>query len=87
MDTVNALLYFGGYIEEHINITDDDSLQSILDLPTLGCLYLYVATIPISDDMTRHDPQSFIPIITRGLRTMDFDDEPGPPTCHGEHDG
>ncbi|KZV27831.1 hypothetical protein F511_28332 [Dorcoceras hygrometricum] len=67
------------YIEEHVHITDDDSL------PTLGCLYLYVETLPIDDDMTRgDDPQSFIPFIMQGFRTMVVDDERGPFTYHGD---
>ncbi|KZV35968.1 serine/threonine-protein phosphatase 7 long form [Dorcoceras hygrometricum] len=42
------------YIEQHVHITDDDSLQFMLDLPTLGCLYLYVETLPVDDDVA-HD--------------------------------
>ncbi|KZV15783.1 hypothetical protein F511_01999 [Dorcoceras hygrometricum] len=43
------------YIEEHVHITDDDSLQYMLDLSTLGCLYLYV-----DDDMAHgDDPHSY----------------------------
>ncbi|KZV52379.1 serine/threonine-protein phosphatase 7 long form [Dorcoceras hygrometricum] len=73
------------YVEEHVHITDDDSLQFMLDLPTLGCLYLYVETLPIDDDVAHdYDPQSFIPIITQGFRTMVVDDEAGPSTYHGD---
>ncbi|KZV26357.1 mucin-19 [Dorcoceras hygrometricum] len=73
------------YIEEHVHITDDNSLQFMLDLPTLGCLYLYVETLPVEDDVTHvDDPQSLIPIITQGFRTMDVDDKAGPSTYHGD---
>ncbi|KZV35533.1 hypothetical protein F511_21369 [Dorcoceras hygrometricum] len=76
------------YIEKHVHITDDDILQFMLDLATLGCLYLYVETLLVDDDVANDDdPQSFIPIITQGFRTMVVDDEAGSSTYHGDRHG
>ncbi|KZV36545.1 hypothetical protein F511_21894 [Dorcoceras hygrometricum] len=71
-----------------MHITDDDSLQFMLDLSTLGCLYLYVETLPVDDDVAHDDdPQSFISIITQGFRTMIVDDEEGTSTYHDDRHG
>ncbi|XP_075499712.1 uncharacterized protein LOC142538232 [Primulina tabacum] len=58
------------YIEEHIYITDDDSLQFMFELPTLDCLYLYVASSPVLQNVSDYDFDAFMPVITQGLGTV-----------------
>ncbi|KZV41617.1 ADP-forming family protein [Dorcoceras hygrometricum] len=57
------------------------------DIVVDGRVGYSIHTVPISDDMTRDYPRSFMPIITQGLRTMSFDDEPRPSTLLGERHG
>ncbi|XP_073312068.1 uncharacterized protein [Primulina huaijiensis] len=65
------------YIEEHVYITDDDSLQFMLELPTLDCMYLYVDSSPVLQSVSDYDFDAVLPVITQGLGTIGVN-EAGP---------
>ncbi|XP_075507588.1 uncharacterized protein LOC142544424 [Primulina tabacum] len=58
------------YNEEHVYITDDDSLQFMFELPTLDCMYLSVDSSPVLQNVSDYDFDAVIPVITQGLGTV-----------------
>lgn len=70
------------YIEEHVYITDDDSLQFMFDLPTLECLYLYVESSSRLQNVSDCDFETVMPVITQGFGGIGFNDQAGPSTHH-----
>ncbi|XP_073017389.1 uncharacterized protein [Primulina eburnea] len=78
MDTVRALLYAGGYV---IIEDDDDSLQFMFEFPTLDCMYLYVDSSPLLQNVSDYDFDAVMPVITQGLGTIGLN-EAGPSMYH-----
>ncbi|XP_073275442.1 uncharacterized protein [Primulina huaijiensis] len=62
------------YVEEHVYITYDDSLQFMFELPTLDCMYLYVDSSPVLKNVSDYDFDAVMSVITQGLGTVSLNE-------------
>ncbi|KZV36233.1 hypothetical protein F511_14251 [Dorcoceras hygrometricum] len=101
MDSVNALIYYGGYVviadgRVGYNIPATRPMRISRSITFSQLIHdvhridrpISVETLSVDDDVAHgDDPQSFILIVMQGFRTMVVDDEAGPSKYHGDRHG